>query len=134
MKCPPVPLHEKDRLAALDSSCLAGQGPLADLTPLVEMALRIFNVPMAAVNMIGSDSVFFAAILQMGRALDMEVIAEGIESEAERACLAERDCPLGQGYLFGRPEPAREFELRLGGAALSAPPRKAGPGRGRRHH
>lgn len=122
------------------SYCLAGQGPLADLTPLVEMALRIFNVPMAAVNMIGSDSVFFAAILEMGRALEMEVIAEGIESEAERACLAgreclaERDCPLGQGYLFGRPEPAREFELRLGGAALSAPPRKAGPGRDRRHH
>lgn len=70
MRCPPVPSQEKDRLAALDSYCLSGQGPHADLAPLVEMALRIFNVPMAAVNMIGSDSVFFAASAGFGDDVD----------------------------------------------------------------
>lgn len=66
MKCPPIPPHEKDRLAALDSYGLDGQGTVAGLTPLVEMALRVFNVPMAAVNMIGADSVFFAASAGFG--------------------------------------------------------------------
>ncbi len=70
MKCPPIPPHEKDRLAALDSYVLAGEGSVADLTPLVEMALRIFNVPMAAVNMIGTDSVFFAASAGFGDDVD----------------------------------------------------------------
>lgn len=70
MKCPPIPPHEKDRLAALDSYGLAGEGTVAGLTPLVEMALRIFNVPMAAVNMIGADSVFFAASAGFGDDVD----------------------------------------------------------------
>lgn len=70
MKCPPIPRHEKDRLAALDSYNLAGEGTVAGLTPLVEMALRIFNVPMAAVNMIGADSVFFAASAGFGDDVD----------------------------------------------------------------
>lgn len=69
MKCPPIPPHEKDRLAALESYGLAGR-TVAGLTPLVEMALRIFNVPMAAVNMIGADSVFFAASAGFGDDVD----------------------------------------------------------------
>ncbi|MFG1397059.1 putative bifunctional diguanylate cyclase/phosphodiesterase [Roseixanthobacter pseudopolyaromaticivorans] len=67
MKCPPVPPHEKERLAALDSYCLADEAPVADLSPLVEMALHVFKVPMAAVNMIGSDHVFFAASAGFGK-------------------------------------------------------------------
>ncbi|WP_229644102.1 bifunctional diguanylate cyclase/phosphodiesterase [Xanthobacter autotrophicus] len=68
------------------------------------------------------EAAVIAAILEMGRALDMDVIAEGIETEAERAYLAERHCPEGQGYLFGRPVPAEEFEARLGQAAVFVPP------------
>ncbi len=66
MKCPPVPPYEKERLAALDSYRLSGELPVADLSPLVEMALHVFKVPMAAVNMIGSDHVFFAASAGFG--------------------------------------------------------------------
>ncbi|QTL03470.1 sensor domain-containing phosphodiesterase [Aquabacter sp. L1I39] len=66
MQCPPVPPHEKERLAALASYCLADEAPVVDLSPLVDMALHVFKVPMAAVNMIGSDHVFFAASAGFG--------------------------------------------------------------------
>jgi EAL domain-containing protein (putative c-di-GMP-specific phosphodiesterase class I) len=41
----------------------------------------------------------------MARSLDLEVVAEGIETEAQRSRLAELGCRLGQGYLFARPQP-----------------------------
>jgi EAL domain-containing protein (putative c-di-GMP-specific phosphodiesterase class I) len=46
------------------------------------------------------------AIIQLGQALELEVIAEGVETEAQAAHLLALGCPLGQGYLFGRPQPA----------------------------
>jgi diguanylate cyclase (GGDEF)-like protein len=62
------------------------------------------------------------AIIEMARALELEVVAEGIETEAERAFLVAAQCAMGQGYLFARPMPADGFEAFLaaqpaGGAA-----------------
>jgi EAL domain-containing protein (putative c-di-GMP-specific phosphodiesterase class I) len=51
-----------------------------------------------------------SAIIAMAHALDLRVVAEGIELEGERAFLCAEDCDLGQGYLFSRPLPAAEFE------------------------
>jgi len=50
------------------------------------------------------------AIVDMARALELAVVAEGIETEDERALLAGIDCSMGQGYLFARPMPADRFE------------------------
>lgn len=47
-------------------------------------------------------------ILRLAGELDIPVIAEGIEGEAEAAQLAQLGCDLGQGYLFGRPVPLAE--------------------------
>lgn len=47
------------------------------------------------------------AILAMCEGLEMAVVAEGIESEAQAARLASFGCAGGQGYLFGRPVDAR---------------------------
>ncbi len=44
-----------------------------------------------------------SAILTLSRAFGLQVVAEGIESEAQRAALMELGCRLGQGYLFARP-------------------------------
>ncbi|WP_296585548.1 EAL domain-containing protein [Xanthobacter sp.] len=77
------------------------------------------------------EAAVIAAILEMGRALDMDVIAEGIETEAERAHLAERHCPEGQRYLFGRSMPAEDFGARLGQAAVFVPPGAAERNAGR---
>ncbi len=45
------------------------------------------------------------AAIDLGRALGVNVIAEGIETQSQLAVLRELRCPLGQGYLFAKPLP-----------------------------
>ena len=59
------------------------------------------------------DRALTQAILSMAQALDIAVVAEGVESEAQRQFLLQRGCSLLQGYLTGRPLPAAEFEALL---------------------
>ena len=49
------------------------------------------------------------AIIAMAGAMRLKVVAEGIETEAQRAFLADRGCQEGQGYLFSKPLPPGEF-------------------------
>ena len=49
----------------------------------------------------------------MARSLELTVVAEGVETEAQRAFLARHGCDIGQGYLFGRPVAAVEVERML---------------------
>jgi EAL domain-containing protein (putative c-di-GMP-specific phosphodiesterase class I) len=51
------------------------------------------------------DSAIVGAVLGMASALGMEVVAEGIETETQLACLAELGVQYGQGFLFARPGP-----------------------------
>lgn len=60
-----------------------------------------------------SKMVIVRAIIDLGRALGLAVVAEGIETEAQRALLAGLGCPIGQGYLFGEPMNATGFAARL---------------------
>lgn len=48
------------------------------------------------------------AIITLAGQLDIEVIAEGIEHEAERSLLLQRGCRYGQGFLFSKPLAAEE--------------------------
>jgi PAS domain S-box-containing protein len=50
------------------------------------------------------------AIVKLGAALDIRVVAEGVETEAERAIMAALGCSVGQGYLFARPMDECQFE------------------------
>jgi EAL domain-containing protein (putative c-di-GMP-specific phosphodiesterase class I) len=52
----------------------------------------------------GSEAIL-ASVVQLGAALGLDVIAEGVETEIQREQLARMGCPHGQGYLFGRPQP-----------------------------
>ena len=61
MKCPPALPTEPERLKALAAYGLGSDRPLPSLDPVVQIAARMFGMPVAAVNMIGSDHVFFAA-------------------------------------------------------------------------
>jgi len=49
----------------------------------------------------------------MAHKLDMQVIAEGVETEEQKALLAAAGCDYAQGYLFSRPVRAEEFEKLL---------------------
>jgi predicted signal transduction protein with EAL and GGDEF domain len=72
---------------------------------------RSFVAGMAANS---PDSALVAAAIAMGRALEMEVVAEGIETSEQVADLRELGCPLGQGFLFARPLPPEELDELLG--------------------
>ena len=60
-----------------------------------------------------SDVGIANAIVQMGRALGLQVIAEGVETEAQRDFLAQAGCHEFRGYLFARPLRPDEFEQRV---------------------
>lgn len=63
-----------------------------------------------------------AAIIGLGESLGLPVVAEGIEEEADVAALLELGCEIGQGWLFGRPQPAEGVPALL---AAPAPVRAA---------
>nr|WP_282452712.1 EAL domain-containing protein [Lysobacter sp. CAU 1642] len=51
-------------------------------------------------------------IISMAKVLDLEVVAEGVETEQQRSVLPGMGCDLLQGYLLGRPVPPEEFAAR----------------------
>jgi EAL domain-containing protein (putative c-di-GMP-specific phosphodiesterase class I) len=57
-------------------------------------------------------AVLLRSVIAMARALDMDVVAEGIETDEDATELAKMGCHFGQSYLFGAPAPA-EAILRL---------------------
>jgi diguanylate cyclase (GGDEF)-like protein/PAS domain S-box-containing protein len=59
------------------------------------------------------DAVIVKTIIGMAHNLGLEVIAEGVETEAQRSLLLDYDCRVFQGYLFSRPLPLAEFEALL---------------------
>ena len=50
-----------------------------------------------------NDASIARSIIALGKALSLDIIAEGVETEAQRTFLAEIGCECCQGYLFGRP-------------------------------
>jgi len=66
MRCPEISSDEAGRLLALSEYGLGADIGLPSLDPIVEIAARMFNVPAAAVNMIGSDHVFLASSTGIG--------------------------------------------------------------------
>ena len=62
------------------------------------------------------------AILGLGRALALPVIAEGVETEAQLAFLAKEGCNEVQGYLIGRPQPISHYHRVVAGFAQASEP------------
>lgn len=85
---------------------------------------RIRNISFSAIKIDRSfinglthgniDQALVEAIIYLGRRLDKEVIAEGIEDEDQRDTLIRLGCQLGQGYLFARPLPIARLTEYLG--------------------
>lgn len=71
MKCPSIFPTEPERLEALSAYGLDSEHQLPSLDPVVRIAARMFGMPVAAVNLIGSDHVFFAASTGIDEAVDM---------------------------------------------------------------
>lgn len=61
-----------------------------------------------------NDKVLVRTIIAMAHNLDLKVIAEGVEDEAQRQFLMDNGCDHFQGYLFGRPMPIDMLEKSIG--------------------
>ena len=59
------------------------------------------------------DATIVRAIIQLGKSLGMQVIAEGVETVEQEAYIIAQGCHEGQGYLYSKPLPARELTLYL---------------------
>ena len=53
-----------------------------------------------------NDAAIARTILALAGALELKVVAEGVETEEQFAFLSAQGCQTFQGYLFGRPQPA----------------------------
>ncbi|MDN2674018.1 EAL domain-containing protein [Janthinobacterium sp. SUN026] len=73
------------------------------------------------------DAAIVLAIISMAHSMKLEVIAEGVENDAQLAYLRRHGCDEMQGYYFSRPVPHEEFEqMLMGGKLLQAPEDAAG--------
>jgi EAL domain-containing protein (putative c-di-GMP-specific phosphodiesterase class I) len=68
------------------------------------------------------------AVLAFAKTLDMDVTAEGIETQAQAVRLREIGCERGQGYLFGSPQPAEIIAKLLAASGRVATPLLAAAG------
>ena len=59
------------------------------------------------------DATIVRAIIQLGKSLNMQVIAEGVETREQEAYIIAEGCHEGQGYLYSKPLPARELNAFL---------------------
>ncbi len=91
----------------------AGFTSLAYLNELAVEQLKLdrrFIAPLAG-GARSRDSELVRATIELGHALGLQVVAEGIEDENALALLRELGCDVGQGYGIGRPVPAGQLVL-----------------------
>jgi diguanylate cyclase (GGDEF)-like protein/PAS domain S-box-containing protein len=93
----------------------------SSLAYLTQLPLDQLKIDQSFVNNIGTkstDAVIVQTVIGMANILGMEVIAEGVATEAQRAFLEHAGCMAYQGHLFSIPVPSAEFgELLLRGFA-----------------
>jgi diguanylate cyclase (GGDEF)-like protein len=109
-----------------------GYSSLAMLARVPVHELKIDQTFVQAMDTTSVDAAVVRSTIELGRSLDLLVVAEGVESEDQRRRLWKQGCPAGQGHLFGRPMPLHRLLAALrrgyGGrpAALAAPLHEAG--------
>lgn len=78
----------------------------SSLSYLRQMPIDVLKIDKSFIDTISSSSqqrALVDGIIRLAHTLGLEVIAEGIETSAERDLLTDIGCPLGQGYLYSRP-------------------------------
>lgn len=96
----------------------------SSLNYLTKLPLTQLKIDKSFVDELPSshrDAMVAQTIIAMGQGLGLEVIAEGVETGAQRDFLADHGCHAFQGYLFGKPVPVAEFEAMV--LAAAAPQR-----------
>ncbi len=84
----------------------------SSLSVLKGAAVDVLKIDREFVRHLPNDtqsSILIGTILGMSKALDLQVVAEGIETEEQLKALVAMGCHMGQGYYFSKPVPAAEI-------------------------
>ena len=90
-----------------------GYSSLQYLKRLPINQLKIDQSFVRDITVDSSDQAVVLAIIAMAHALNLSVIAEGIETEEQKEMLLNSGCKFYQGHLFGKPVPIEQFESSL---------------------
>ena len=83
------------------------------LINLITLPINTLKIDRYFIHNVANDpqkSAITQALIQMAHNLNLDVVAEGVETEAELAFLRQHNCNYMQGFLFSRPLPPAEFE------------------------
>ncbi|HMJ78572.1 MAG TPA: EAL domain-containing protein, partial [Iamia sp.] len=97
----------------------------SSLSYLRQFPVDILKIDRSFIETITDDTPLppiVRGLLDLGRTLDLEIVAEGIERDVQRTWLRDQSCELGQGFLFSRPLPAAEAERLLQKRTPADPP------------
>jgi diguanylate cyclase (GGDEF)-like protein len=118
MRHPEIALHALEGLKTA-GVCIAiddygtGSASLSNLKRLPVDTLKIHESFIAGIGNGQQDASIVAAVVELGHALGLQVVAEGVETDAQLARLRELGCDGAQGFLLGRPVPEREVAALL---------------------
>jgi len=90
-----------------------GYSSLSYLRKFPADALKIDQSFIRQISVAPAETTIVTAIIRMGQSLNLRVIAEGVETQAELEFLQSQHCDEGQGYYFSRPVSAQQFAVLL---------------------
>jgi diguanylate cyclase (GGDEF)-like protein len=90
-----------------------GYSSLAYLRRLPVSTIKIDRSFVMGMDENASDATIVRSTIDLGRNLGLDIVAEGVETQAAWEALREHGCTLAQGYLISKPVPAGEFEALL---------------------
>lgn len=105
------PLRNAGLRIALDDFGM-GYAGLRQLQHMKALPVDVLKIDKTFVEGLPDDSSMVQAIIQMAHSLNLYIIAEGVETEAQREWLTRAGVESGQGFLFARAVPADLFEER----------------------
>ena len=105
------PLRNAGVRIALDDFGM-GYAGLRQLQHMKSLPVDVLKIDKMFVDGVPEDCSMISAIIQLAHSLNLQMIAEGVETEAQREWLSQAGVEVAQGFLFARPVPANIFEER----------------------